>query len=194
MSKPHRTQVRDIRRKLARTISETGLPGSMLLSGLVRSREDNEDLQRSAKAIVDAMEAGDRKLEEARQYPALGPWLTPEEIAKHNEVGGEVLMRSALTTADSLGTLAQLDQVYARFVRSSAVHRAIMQFWLFLPKELEEQGFGTLDAEGLHFNDLKNEYEQIEHFLYRRYAERITKQDAQLNYDEVLAQLKQIYD
>lgn len=194
MSKTHRTHLRDIRRGIARSISETGLPGTATLSNLVRSKEDNAELTKWAQQMVEAMEVGNRKLEEARGYPTLAKWYSDEELAKHDEVGGPVLARNALLQTDAFDTLAQLDTVYERFVHDSATHRAVMQFWLFLPNRLEEQGFVKIADGMMSFNDPKHDVDAIEHFVYRLYTECLVKHNPQLDYDDTLAQLKQIHD
>ena len=128
-------KVRELRRKLARAISQSGglnkvdeyRQGKVTpldiarhkLADAVRSPEDNADLESTAKMLVDSWtKREDYCKEMSAKYPAIGKWITPGMTARFEGRGGVLIIQYGLSAMQDFGTEEQINAYFEKYVTS----------------------------------------------------------------------------
>jgi hypothetical protein len=125
-----------IRRKIARTISESGKPyidpetqevrapnlidrARHKLSDAVRDPEDNKELADTAKMLVESWTKRENFCKAmAAKYPAIGKWVTPEMTQRFEGRGGDLVIQYGLSGMQDFGTEEQINAYFEKYVTS----------------------------------------------------------------------------
>lgn len=191
--------IREIRRKAARKVAHSNLPGAATLSNLVRAPEDNKDLDEGIKVVVDGMI---RRRAVARpmmdNFPAIGKWCNAETLAQVEMFGRPcniLIMEQVLAQMTDFGTPEQVAVYFEKYVKDIYTLRATMGSVMSLLRRYIEWGYIIEHKDGPPTDNIHPEDEPVLRNRVLNYlAEHLARADTTLEEDLVAVDLKKIFE
>jgi hypothetical protein len=151
-------KVREIRRKLARAISESGGPNKMeqyrqgkvtpldlarqKLANAVRDPEDNKDLADTAKMLVDSWTKRKTFCKDmSEKYPAIAKWTGPDVVQRFDGRGGPLVIEFGLAGMRDFGTEEQINAYFEKYVTSPDTAEATFHAFQQMFRRWTEWGY-----------------------------------------------------
>lgn len=182
-----------LRRKIAKSISGTGLPGSRQLGELVRSQEGNAEIQQVAKMLMEGIIEREKIVNRLMQNASVARWLTDDALRQMGAFDRKLPIQMAIGFMVDTGTDEQIAAYFDKYVTTEARFNATIETFLRMLQKLTEWGYF------IHYPDREpasNITEEDLPILFDRtmgwVAENLVKADKSLDYDLVKADLKEV--
>ncbi len=134
--------IRMIRRKLARAVSGTGLPGAGSVSNLIRTKEDNQELEEMVGNLVSSYSKREEMAKRVAQaYPSVARWMTAEKIELAKDAGGKLLIESAIYVMGDYGTDEQIGNFFEKYVVDDDTFEATLFSFAHMWRHWAEWGY-----------------------------------------------------
>lgn len=190
--------LRELRRKLAKQVSHTNLPGSAQLSNLVRDSEDNKELSDGMKIVVEGfMRRREIATPIIEGFPSVKKWSNSDvlgEVKMFGTPANLLVMEAVISQLTDFGTPEQIATMFQRYVTNTKDLQAVMTATMLLLRKYIEWGYvieyeDKPPSNNIDEEDLPVLFNRVMNYL----AEHLAQATPTRNEDLVAVDLKQIF-